>query len=106
MPTGQIDLLLLAILAQRPAHGYVIINDLRLLSGGAFDLPEGSIYPALYRLEGQGLVSSREQEVEGRRRRIYQLTRPGRAALRDRRETWREQVRTMESVLTVGPRHA
>ena len=106
MPSGQIDLLLLSILAQRPAHGYVIINDLRVLSGGTFDLPEGSIYPALYRLEGQGLVSSREHEVDGRRRRIYHLTRSGRAALRDRSEAWREQTRTVESVLQGGLRHA
>lgn len=106
MPSGQIALLLLAIVAQRPAHGYAIINDLRLRSCGAFDLPEGSIYPALYRLEGQGLVSSREEQVDGRHRRIYQLTRSGRAALRHRSETWREQVRTMESVLQSGMRHA
>ncbi len=106
MPTGHIDLLLLSIVAQRPAHGYAIINDLRMLSGGAFDLPEGTIYPALYRLERQGLVSSNEELVDGRRRRIYQLTRLGRTALRDRGEAWRDQVRQMESVLQDGLRHA
>lgn len=105
MPSGQIDLLLLSVVAQRPAHGYAIINDLRMLSGGAFDLPEGSIYPALYRLERQGLVLSREQLVFGRRRRMYRLTRSGRAALRDRSETWRARVRNMESVLRSGLRH-
>jgi len=105
MPSGQIDLLLLSIVAQRPAHGYAIINDLRVLSAGAFDLPEGSIYPALYRLERQGLVSSREQLVDGRRRRIYRLTRSGRAALRNRGEAWREQVHTMEAVLRGGLDH-
>lgn len=106
MPTGQIDLLLLSIVAQRPAHGYAIINDLRLLSGGAFDLPEGSIYPALYRLERQGLVSSSERRVDGRRRRIYRVTRSGRTALRERSEAWRVQVRNMESVLRGAPHHA
>jgi PadR family transcriptional regulator len=106
MPSGQIDLLLLSIIAQRPAHGYAMIKELRLLSNGAFDLPEGSIYPALYRLEGQGLVSSREEQVDGRRRRIYRLTRSGRAACRDRSEEWREHVRNVESVLRDGLRHA
>jgi PadR family transcriptional regulator len=106
MPSGQIDLLLLSIVSQRPAHGYAIINDLRLLSGGAFDLPEGSIYPALYRLERRGLVSSRERLVDGRRRRVYRLTRSGRVALRDRSAAWREQIRNMESVLRGGLRDA
>jgi PadR family transcriptional regulator PadR len=106
MPSGQIDLLLLSIVAQRPAHGYAIISDLRVLSGGAFDLPEGSIYPALYRLERQGLIASREQRVDGRRRRIYRLTRSGRAALHERSAAWREQMRNMESVLRGGLRHA
>jgi len=105
MPSGQIDLLLLSIVAQQPSHGYAIINHMRLLSGGAFDLPEGSIYPALYRLERQGLVSSREQLVDGRRRRTYRLTQSGRAALRDRSEAWREQVRNMEFMLRGGLRH-
>ena len=49
--TGQIDLLLLSLVARGPAHGYAVIELLRLRSGGAFDLPEGTVYPALYRLE-------------------------------------------------------
>ena len=55
---GHLDLLLLAILAEGPAHGYAIIEALRRKSKGTFDLPEGTIYPALHRLERQDLLHS------------------------------------------------
>ena len=102
LPTGQIDLLLLAVVARGAVHGYAIIDALRVLSGGAFDLPEGSIYPALYRLERQGWLASRERAVAGRRRRVYTLTSAGRRALRDRRDTWRTLVQNVEMVLGGG----
>ena len=51
---GHLDLLLLAVLLDRPLHGYAIVERLRLLSHGEFDLPEGTIYPALHRLEREG----------------------------------------------------
>jgi DNA-binding PadR family transcriptional regulator len=105
MPSGQIDLLLLSLVARRPAHGYVIIEELRLLSSGTLHLPEGTIYPALYRLERRGLVTSGESIVDGRRRRIYRITRPGRNALRDRSHAWRTLVRHIEAVLTGAPAH-
>src|SRR5260221_13341818 len=66
---GHLDLLLLAALQSRPAHGYAIADTLRARSDGAFDLPEGTLYPALHRLERAGLLSSRWSEVGGRRRR-------------------------------------
>jgi PadR family transcriptional regulator PadR len=56
---GHLDLLLLAAVQARSAHGYAIIEELRRLSGGTFDLPEGTVYPALHRLERAGLLSSR-----------------------------------------------
>jgi DNA-binding PadR family transcriptional regulator len=87
---GNLDLLLLAVLADGPLHGYAAIVELRLRSSGTFDLPEGTIYPALHRLEGTGLVASRWSSESGRRRRVYSLTRRGRAALAERRRTWRE----------------
>src|SRR5690348_15921525 len=55
---GHLDMLLLAAVSAEPAHGYRLVLRLRELSGGAFDLPEGTIYPALYRLERAGLVGS------------------------------------------------
>jgi len=56
---GHLDMIVLAALAVGPAHGYGIIQEIRQRSGGAFDLPEGTIYPVLHRLEKGGLLSSR-----------------------------------------------
>jgi len=89
MLKGHLDLIVLAALAEGPAHGYAVIEAIRRRSGQAFDLPEGTIYPALHRLEQGGLLSSRWTVAEtGRRRRVYALTRQGRRALADRRAVW------------------
>ena len=71
---GNLDLLLLSVLASGPTHGYAIISALRDRSEGTFDLPEGTIYPALHRLEDAGLLASTWAQAEGRRRRVYGLT--------------------------------
>src|SRR5437870_13761017 len=86
---GHLDLLLLAAVQPQPLHGYAIAERLRARSDGAFDLPEGTLYPALHRLERAGLLASRWSEVNGRKRRVYQLTRTGRRALAKRNEEWR-----------------
>lgn len=89
MLKGHLDLIVLAALAEGPAHGYAVIETIRSRSGQAFDLPEGTIYPALHRLEQAGLLSSRWTIADsGRRRRVYALTRQGRRALADRRAVW------------------
>jgi PadR family transcriptional regulator PadR len=81
-------MLLLAVLRREPGHGYAVIQRLAEASDGAFDLPEGTIYPALHRLERKGLLQSREVEFEGRRRRIYEITPPGREALVEQVDEW------------------
>ncbi len=70
------------------AHGYAIIESLRTRSAGVFDLPEGTIYPALHRLERSGVVTSGRETVGGRERRVYRLSAKGRVALRERRNNW------------------
>jgi PadR family transcriptional regulator, regulatory protein PadR len=85
---GHLDLLLLAAIARRPLHGYAIVEAIRERSGGELDLAEGTVYPALYRLEGAGLLASSWKTVGGRRRRIYRLTRRGRVRLEREREEW------------------
>ena len=85
---GHLELLLLAAVRARPAHGYAIIEELRRLSGGTFDLPEGTVYPALHRLEAAGLLGSEWDETGGRRRRVYRLSPAGRAALVEREREW------------------
>lgn len=86
---GHLELLLLSVLARGPGHGYAIIERLRARSDGAFELPEGTIYPALHRLEAARLLGSRWVDDSGRRRRVYELTRRGTAELERRREDWR-----------------
>src|SRR6266496_6068538 len=87
---GHLDLLLLAVLSEGPAHGYAVIESLRNRSGGIFDLPEGTIYPALHRLESQGLLRSRWLEDSARRKRIYQLTSKGQQVLSTRQDEWKK----------------
>jgi PadR family transcriptional regulator PadR len=86
---GHVDGMLLAVLSDGPLHGYGVADELRRRSGGEFDLPEGTIYPALHRMESAGLLSSRWEVVGGRRRRVYALSSSGRRAVVDRRSTWR-----------------
>jgi len=89
MLKGHLDMIVLAALSGGPAHGYGIIQEIRRRSGGAFDLPEGTIYPALHRLEQDGYLSSRWTTAEtGRKRRVYRLTRRGERTLSDRRAVW------------------
>lgn len=96
---GQLDLLLLAVVRTGPAHGYAIIEELKRRSDGMFDLPESSAYPALHRLESDGHLESHWLEVNGRRRRIYSLTRKGGAALGERTKQWRRFYGGIASVL-------
>lgn len=96
---GHADLLLLAALATGPAHGYAIVETVRARSGGAFDLAEGTVYPALYRLERRGLLASDWAKPAARRRRVYRLTRRGQAELAERRESWGDYVRAMQAAL-------
>jgi PadR family transcriptional regulator PadR len=85
---GHLDLLVLAVLADAPAHGYAVIEELRRRSAGTFDLPEGTIYPALHRLEAAGFLASSWEAHGGRRRRVYRLTRRGREKLERGRSEW------------------
>ena len=98
---GHLDLLLLAVLEKGPAHGYALIESLRGRSGGTFDLPEGTVYPALHRLEQDGLISSTWSEESGRRRRVYQLTPKGIEALSRRQAEWRQFSRAVDATLEI-----
>ncbi len=96
---GHLDLLLLSVLNGKPGHGYEVITRLRERSEGSFELPEGTVYPALHRLERAGLLSSGWHVVSGRRRRIYRLTPAGELALADQARQWREFSGSMARVL-------
>lgn len=96
---GSLDLLLMGVLRRGPAHGYAIIAALRGRSDGDFDLAEGTIYPALHRLERAGLVASSVELAQGRRRRTYELTARGRKEFVAQRQDWRGFVAHMQAVL-------
>ena len=96
---GHLDALLLAVLEPGPQHGYAVIEALRVRSDGALDLPTGTVYPALHRLERAGLIKSDWQTVGGRRRRTYHLTPSGQAALNEQRAIWKQFSTAVNAVL-------
>ena len=100
MLKGHLDNVILATLERGPAHGYAVIEEIRRRSGGRFDLPEGTVYPALHRLEIAGLLASDWVTPDaGRRKRVYTLTPAGTGALRERREGWAEFARAVGAFL-------
>ena len=101
---GHLDGLLLAALEAGPKHGYAVRESLRELTDGTFDLPTGTIYPALHRLERAGLIAGEWQIPEqGRRRRVYRLTARGRRALREERGGWTTFSAAVSAVLGAEP---
>jgi DNA-binding PadR family transcriptional regulator len=100
---GHLDGLLLATLAGGPRHGYAIREALRVGSGGRFDLPGGTVYPALHRLERAGLIRGSWSVVGGRRRRSYRLTPAGRRVLSDERSSWQEFAAAVTALLGEAP---
>ena len=96
---GHLDSLILAVVAAGPAHGYAIIEELKLRSRGTFALPEGTVYPALHRLERAGLLGSGWSNASGRKRRVYKLTARGRRRLDASRSEWRDFARAVDAVL-------
>jgi DNA-binding PadR family transcriptional regulator len=103
---GHLDALLLAALEPGPRHGYAVIEALRSGSGGALDLPTGTVYPALHRLERAGVIESDWQTVGGRRRRAYRLTAAGHAALGEHRVIWDQFSTAVTAMLAARARPA
>lgn len=96
-------MMLLAILAEGPAHGYAVLQQLRERSGAAFDLPEGTVYPALHRLEQAGLLASDWDKSSGRKRRVYSITKRGRSLSKTKQAEWASFVQAVEAVLRGAP---
>jgi PadR family transcriptional regulator PadR len=96
---GHVEAMVLGALREGPTHGYGLIVRLRELSRGAFDLKEGTVYPALHRLESDGKLESNWSIESGRKRRVYALTPAGELALSSEREAWRTFARGMSGVL-------
>jgi PadR family transcriptional regulator, regulatory protein PadR len=96
---GHLDRLLLAVLADVPGHGYELSQRLNDRSGGKLGVPDGSLYPALHRLERAGLVESSWSKCDGRRRRVYRLSRAGTRAADESRSEWRTFSAAVDRVL-------
>lgn len=99
---GHLDSLILAVVEGNPLHGYAIMESLRSRSEGLVDVPAGTIYPALRRLEEAGALVSKWGEVDGRRRRTYRLTRSGRRRLERERTNWTDFSSVVERLLRPG----
>jgi DNA-binding PadR family transcriptional regulator len=100
---GHLDALLLSVLEGGSLHGYAIIEALKERSGGSLNLPTGTIYPALRRLERAGYVESEWSTVNGRERRTYRLTGSGHRALAGERSSWAELSSTVGRFLGTAP---
>lgn len=104
---GHLETMALAVLSQGEAHGFEIIRRLQEAGCGALRLKEGSLYPALYRLEKAGLIRSAWDVAaagrRGPRRRVYRLTRKGTRRLNDGRDEWLHFVRIVGGILGATP---
>src|SRR3954471_494656 len=100
---GHLEGLVLSVLERGDAHGLEILRRLESAGEGTLEMKEGSLYPALYRLEREGLIKARwDEETKGRRgprRRMYRLTGKGTAALARGREEWRQFARVLGGIL-------
>lgn len=96
---GSHELILLKLLSRRDMYGYQLIQEMALLSEDVFRMSQGSLYPFLHTLEDRGLISSYAQVVNGRERRFYHLTAPGRRALAEKEEQWAAYTRAMGRIL-------
>ena len=101
---GTLDMLILKAVSLKPLHGYGVLLRIGQISGGALDIPQGSLYPALYRLEAQGLISTEWGESENNRRaKYYTLTAAGRKRLREETANWNRLVEAISSALNTRP---
>ena len=100
LPQGTVDLLILKALSLEPQHGWAVSQRIHQISRQALTIPQGSLYPALYRLERRGWIRAKWGVTEGNRRaRFYELTAKGRAQLRSEESAWAQLVSAIGLVL-------
>ena len=97
---GTLDMLILKAVSLKPLHGYGVLLRIRQISGNALDIPQGSLYPALYRLETQGLIAAEWGTSEnGRRAKYYTITADGRRRLREEAAGWNRLAAAIAAAL-------
>ncbi len=97
-----VEMLVLEVIGAGPTYGYEIAQTVAERSNGYFELKEGSLYPALHRMERQKLLRASWREADGRRRKYYELTDAGRAELATRRTSWLGFTAGVNGVLGIG----
>jgi len=100
LPQGTLDLLILKVVGLGPVHGYAIAQRLQQVSRDVVQVPQGSLYPALHRLENRGFLAADWQETEtGREAKFYRLTRKGRAQLDTEAASWQRLTQAVGLIL-------
>ena len=103
LPQGTLDLLILKVAALGPVHGYAISQRLQQVSRDVVQVPHGSLYPALHRLESRGLLSTDWKLTEtGREAKFYRLTKKGRAMLNSETASWRRLTEAVGLILRMS----
>ena len=103
LPQGTLELLILKVVAFGPVHGYAIAQRLQQVSRDVVQVPQGSLYPALHRLEDRGLLAADWKETEtGREAKFYKLTRKGRARLDAETESWARLTEAVGLILRMS----
>jgi transcriptional regulator len=103
LPQGTLDLLILKALSLGPQHGWAISERLHQVSRTTLQIPQGSLYPALHRLERRGWISARwDASDNNRRAKFYELTRAGQRQLKTETEDWRRLTTAVDLVLGMG----
>jgi transcriptional regulator len=101
---GTLDMLILKAVSLGPQHGYGVLLRIEQISGGQLEIQQGSLYPALYRLEHQGAITSEWGESENNRRaKFYRLTAAGRAQLRSETGRWNRMAEVIAGILNTAP---
>jgi transcriptional regulator len=103
LPQGTLDLLIMKVVALGPVHGYAIAQRLQQVSRGVVQVPQGSLYPALHRLEGRGLLTADWKATDtGREAKFYRLTRKGRAELETEVASWERLADAVSLILKLS----
>jgi PadR family transcriptional regulator, regulatory protein PadR len=101
---GTLDMLILKAVSLKPLHGYGVLLRIRQISHDALEIPQGSLYPALYRLEHQGLIVSEwGQSDNGRKAKYYTVTATGRRRLREETAGWNRLAAAIAAALNTSP---
>jgi len=103
IPQGTLDMLILQIVSLEPAHGYAIAQRLEQISKSVVQVNQGSLYPALHRLEQKGWISAEWKESEtGREAKFYSLTRAGRKQLAVEKDSWARLTSAVKLIFNEG----